>query len=132
MTARITDYRDIPYELMTTAREWYDGGNSAMYAFCRERPVDPRRLLKETKEAVAANLNEKWSSRLAALEAFAAAAVLKAKTEGRLRAAIEACFEAGVEGWQVGRIAEEAIEVGQERVRAKADDAERNGAVKLP
>lgn len=124
MPARITDYRDIPYELITTAREWYDGGNSAMYAFCREKPVDPRKLLKETKEAVAANLNEKWSPRLAALEAFAAAAVLKAKAEDRLRAAVESCFEAGVEEWQVGRIVDEAVAMGLENLRARSDAAD--------
>lgn len=116
----LTDRRDVPYELRSTAGDWYDGGDSAMYNFWMDKPYDPVRLLKETRAARAVCGIEKWLSRLAELEEFAAGEVRRVKARAKLEAAVTECFRSGAESWQVQAAYEEAFREASARAEAEA------------
>lgn len=106
-------FEDAPYELRSTAGEWYDGGDSAMYRFWWSKPVDPVKLEKEVAACVAQNTLPEWTGRLAALHGFAAAEARKAKAVRKVEAAAAACIAAGVERWKVEKAVEAACSAEQ-------------------
>lgn len=116
----LTDSHEVPQRLRSTAGDWFDGGNSAMYRFSRDQPYDPVRLLRETRAAAAACLIDAERPRLAELEAFAEGEARRFKARRKLEEAVVECFRSGAEAWQIGKAFDETYRRVSAKIEAEA------------